>query len=159
MDETLGTRIKAARKALGLSQDKLAKVLEVATMTVSRWETGALAPERENVRRLAEALGKEPSWLEFGDARAASEDADAPHPAVEAYLDEHPDTDPGVAAELRVFFKRSAMPGIVRELIPATVKELRLQRLQAQADAPKPVGNRRTMAERDAEIRARKKGS
>jgi DNA-binding transcriptional regulator YiaG len=46
-----GAEIKFARKALGLTQARLAALLEVAPETVSRWETGAEAMSR--VSRLA----------------------------------------------------------------------------------------------------------
>lgn len=46
-----GAEIKFARKALGLTQARLAALLEVAPETVSRWETGAETMSR--VSRLA----------------------------------------------------------------------------------------------------------
>ncbi len=46
-----GAEIRFARKALGLTQARLAALLDVAPETVSRWETGAEAMSR--VSRLA----------------------------------------------------------------------------------------------------------
>jgi DNA-binding transcriptional regulator YiaG len=49
--EVGGAEIRFARKALGLTQARLAALLEVAPETVSRWETGAETMSR--VSRLA----------------------------------------------------------------------------------------------------------
>ncbi|MGH7268807.1 MAG: helix-turn-helix domain-containing protein [Polyangiaceae bacterium] len=46
-----GAEIRFARKALGLTQARLASLLEVAPETVSRWETGTETMSR--VSRLA----------------------------------------------------------------------------------------------------------
>lgn len=37
-------KIKQLRERLGLSQDKLGQLLDVHTMTVSKWERGVLTP-------------------------------------------------------------------------------------------------------------------
>lgn len=154
----MASRIAQLRREAGLSQEALARALDMSTKSVTRYESGEQRPSRPVRSRLARILGASEEYIEYGTIpRAPNDEAvDAPHPEVEAYLDQHPETDPADAGRLRVFFKQSAMPSVVREMIPATLKELRLQRLQAQADAPKPAGERRTMAERDAEIRARK---
>ena len=55
--ETLGERIRAARQAAGLSQEKLAEQLGLTRQAVTKWETGQSAPSTENLLRLAEVLG------------------------------------------------------------------------------------------------------
>ena len=55
--ETLGERIRAARQAAGLSQEKLAERLGLTRQAVTKWETGQSAPSTENLLRLAEVLG------------------------------------------------------------------------------------------------------
>ena len=40
MEETLGKRIAAYRKALGLTQDALAEQLGITAQAVSKWENG-----------------------------------------------------------------------------------------------------------------------
>ena len=55
--ETLGARIRAARQAAGLSQEKLAERLGLTRQAVTKWETGQSAPSTENLLRLAEVLG------------------------------------------------------------------------------------------------------
>ena len=49
----LGKRIAKHRKALGLSQEALGERLGVSRQAVSKWETGAAAPDMENLMALA----------------------------------------------------------------------------------------------------------
>jgi DNA-binding transcriptional regulator YiaG len=68
-----GSEIRFARKALGLTQARLAKLLEVAPETVSRWETGAEPISR--VSRLALlAVVRDPRGL----ARLEKDESAAP---------------------------------------------------------------------------------
>lgn len=53
---TTGRRIAAARKAAGLSQEKLAEVLECHVVTVSKLETGVMDLTMEWILRFADAL-------------------------------------------------------------------------------------------------------
>ena len=55
--QTLGERIRAARQAAGLSQEKLAERLGLTRQAVTKWETGHSAPSTENLLHLAEVLG------------------------------------------------------------------------------------------------------
>lgn len=55
--QTLGERIRAARQAAGLSQEKLAERLGLTRQAVTKWESGQSAPSTENLLRLAEVLG------------------------------------------------------------------------------------------------------
>ena len=55
--QTLGERIRAARQAAGLSQEKLAERLGLTRQAVTKWETGQSAPSTENLLHLAEVLG------------------------------------------------------------------------------------------------------
>ena len=54
--ETLGERIRAARQAAGLSQEKLAERLGLTRQAVTKWETGQSAPSTENLLHLAEVM-------------------------------------------------------------------------------------------------------
>lgn len=65
--DSIGKRIREARKALNLSQSKLSDMLDVKQSSVSDWERGATVPERRNVTAIARALSVSASWLEFGD--------------------------------------------------------------------------------------------
>lgn len=51
-------RVKLVRKQLGISQEKLAVLLEVSFATVNRWEQGKAMPNYRTVQRLI-ALCKE----------------------------------------------------------------------------------------------------
>jgi transcriptional regulator with XRE-family HTH domain len=65
--EHVGQRIREFRTSYGggsgISQDALAKGLDVASNTVSRWETGTYRPTIEDLERLARFFGK--SILDF----------------------------------------------------------------------------------------------
>ena len=45
--QDLGARIRAARQAAGLSQEKLAEQLGLTRQAVTKWETGQSAPSTE----------------------------------------------------------------------------------------------------------------
>jgi transcriptional regulator with XRE-family HTH domain len=51
-------RIRQARLNAGLSQEELAKKLQVTPRTIGRWETALAAPRGRNLRLLAEVTGK-----------------------------------------------------------------------------------------------------
>ncbi len=54
---TLGSRIAALRAAKGLSQEELARRMEVSRQSVSKWETDASVPELDKLLRLSEVFG------------------------------------------------------------------------------------------------------
>lgn len=54
---TLGQRIAQYRKAAGLSQETLGEQVGVSRQAVSKWETGAAAPDMENLIALARIFG------------------------------------------------------------------------------------------------------
>ena len=56
MNEMIGKRIRTARKAKGLSQEKLGEKLGVSFQAVSTWETGKNIPDPEHLPELAKAL-------------------------------------------------------------------------------------------------------
>lgn len=53
----IGKNIRAARKAVGLTQEELAQRLNVPFQSVSQWERGVRKPKIESLRRIAEAIG------------------------------------------------------------------------------------------------------
>ncbi len=59
----LGKRIRDARKAKGLTQERLAELLGIGTSNISYIETGKFSPSMENFEKLVEILGVEPSEL------------------------------------------------------------------------------------------------
>ena len=61
----LATRIRALRKALGLSQANFAERVGVDQSNVSRWENGAL-PDDAHIDRLAELADQHPAAFRYG---------------------------------------------------------------------------------------------
>ena len=62
-------RILKARNERGWSQAKLAAEINQAPTTISSWERGRTEPGREDVRRIAAALGVPLTQLELGERR------------------------------------------------------------------------------------------
>lgn len=86
----------------GLSQELLAQKLEVATNTISRWETGTYKPSLEDLDRLARFFGV--SILEFFPKANLPADEN-----VNALLRAAQQLDPGDVEELRRYaeFRRA----------------------------------------------------
>ena len=57
MEQTLGKRISANRKGLGLTQEQLAEKLGVTAQAVSKWENDQSCPDISILPRLAEVFG------------------------------------------------------------------------------------------------------
>ena len=57
MEQTLGKRIIAHRKKLGMTQDKLAEKLGVTAQAVSKWENDQSCPDITMLPKLAEIFG------------------------------------------------------------------------------------------------------
>ena len=57
MEQTLGKRIVANRKRLGLTQDRLAELLGVTAQAVSKWENDQSCPDITMLPKLAEIFG------------------------------------------------------------------------------------------------------
>jgi transcriptional regulator with XRE-family HTH domain len=54
---TVGGRIRALRRARGLTQDELALACAVSRSAVAQWETDRAGQLRDNITRIADALG------------------------------------------------------------------------------------------------------
>jgi len=63
---SLGERITELRTVCGLSQNQLAKAMEVSRQAVSKWETGQSTPDAMNMIRLAEVLETDVEYLITG---------------------------------------------------------------------------------------------
>jgi len=57
---SFGKRLKRLRRVKGLKQEAIAALAHVNQATVSRWESGAIAPPQETVQRLLHALNQIP---------------------------------------------------------------------------------------------------
>lgn len=62
----LSDNIRAARKALKMSQDELADAIGANRVTISRYETGSYLPSVPALEKLAKALNMTPSQLTGG---------------------------------------------------------------------------------------------
>lgn len=61
---TTGERIKAARKAAGLTQTELADKIGVKYSAIHKYESGMIVNlKRETISSIAKALDVKPSWL------------------------------------------------------------------------------------------------
>lgn len=69
----LPDRLKAARKAAGLTQDELVAIAECAPVTLSKLETGVNRPTFEVLVSLAHALNASPNYLSGWDDDGRSE--------------------------------------------------------------------------------------
>ncbi len=63
---SLGERITELRTASGLSQNQLARELDVSRQAVSKWETDQSAPDARNLIRLSELLDTDIEYLTTG---------------------------------------------------------------------------------------------
>ena len=63
---SLGERITELRKAAGMNQSDLARVMDVTRQAVSKWETGQSSPDAANLIRLAELLDTDIEYLTTG---------------------------------------------------------------------------------------------
>jgi transcriptional regulator with XRE-family HTH domain len=66
----VGENLCSARRAQGMTQRDLAKVIDTDAAQVSRWERGAVRPNDTTLARLAEALNVEFAWFFIEHARA-----------------------------------------------------------------------------------------
>jgi transcriptional regulator with XRE-family HTH domain len=58
-----GNRLKALREAKGYTQEKLAELINVASLQIYRWESGQRDPSSDTVARLARILGTTTDYL------------------------------------------------------------------------------------------------
>lgn len=63
---SLGERISELRSLCGLSQNQLAKAMEVSRQAVSKWETDQSTPDPLKMIRLAEVLETDIEYLSTG---------------------------------------------------------------------------------------------
>ena len=63
MSQSLGQRIRQARKASGMTQDQLAQGVPVSRQTVSSWENDRTQPDYETLQKIAELLNIEIAQL------------------------------------------------------------------------------------------------
>ena len=69
-EQTIGTRIEAARKKLGLTETDLARMIHTYSDPINDWECGICEVPANQIVPLANALGCEPMWLLTGETVA-----------------------------------------------------------------------------------------
>ena len=60
---TFGEKLQRLRKERGWSQERLAEEIPISRQAVSKWESGAAAPDTENVVRLSDIFGVSTDYL------------------------------------------------------------------------------------------------
>lgn len=68
--EELGARIKKVRKAVKLTQEKLAKKLGIAYPTLNKYERGHRTPGADILNKIAQITECSPGWLLSGEGEA-----------------------------------------------------------------------------------------
>jgi transcriptional regulator with XRE-family HTH domain len=71
---TVGARIRELRRARGLTQDALAAACNVSRSAVAQWETDRAGQLRENISRIAGALGSSVEHLLHGSTAATGDE-------------------------------------------------------------------------------------
>ena len=88
---TVGERIRAARKAKGLTQKQLGEACGIAEPTIRRYELGKLNPKYETLKKIAKPLGVEAHQLlpdkEFGNFFEAEKKLFYPTPPTHEEMD------------------------------------------------------------------------
>ncbi|MBF0622894.1 MAG: helix-turn-helix transcriptional regulator [Magnetococcales bacterium] len=71
-----GSRLRSARKRLGLNQAEFGEKSGIARDTISRYERDEFSPSAEVLAKMVKALGKDVTadWLLFGESKGISEE-------------------------------------------------------------------------------------
>ena len=73
LKKNIGKKIKVFRKKKGLSQDKLAEIINIEMKSLSRIESGHNYPQCENLIAICTALDIEPWQLYFSENKKEKE--------------------------------------------------------------------------------------
>lgn len=71
--DTIGARIRFARKLRGLTQEELAKHFSINRVSVAQWEGRGNSPEPDKIPELARLLTTTTDWLITGNGKVPSE--------------------------------------------------------------------------------------
>ena len=94
MNNTLGERIAGLRKERGMTQEDLARELNVSYQAVSKWENGISSPDISNIKQLAQFFCVSIDML-FGLEPLPAREAEPPMPPA---ADETPGTEEAPSA-------------------------------------------------------------
>ncbi|MEZ5896520.1 MAG: helix-turn-helix transcriptional regulator [Parvularculaceae bacterium] len=132
--DSIGERIRSARKAAGVNQATLAERVGVSQPAVANWESGVHDPRRLALAKIAEALGVSPEWLAGGARSAVERDT---HPAA-AYIRRPIQHTPVIsfADAARLLAEPQSDPhSVAQDYIPVTYGASRLFALFVDDDA------------------------
>ena len=76
MNQTIGQRIKQVLELRGMKQSALAEAVGTSPAAVTAWVTDRKPPRSENVEAIADVLGVEAGWLQFGKGLGPARDPD-----------------------------------------------------------------------------------
>lgn len=85
MSDSYGSRFKACRRALGLTQTEFAQKVDLTRSSIANIEADRQMSSIADVSRYADALGVDPAWLAFG--RVTIEGKPLPKPRTVAGAD------------------------------------------------------------------------
>ena len=91
----ISEKIMLCRKALGISQEELAALLNISRQAVSRWETGAAMPDTEKIIQLSRVFGVSTDYLLLDEVEEAKSEKQPEKPTVQEQpepQEEHGDT-------------------------------------------------------------------
>lgn len=92
----IGSRIKKARKAKGMTQIELGEIMGMTGQAVSKWEKGETVEPERTLSSFADALGVRLEWLKTGEEPMEREQTD--DELIDALTD-----DPFVATMVRSY--------------------------------------------------------
>ena len=72
--QDIGSRIRAARRDCGLTQDDFSDQVGVSRSAVAQWETGRSGQVTSNLSRIADVLHVSVEYLMYGDDKRAAGD-------------------------------------------------------------------------------------
>ena len=72
-------RLIELRKKAGLSQEKLAEMLDISRQAVSKWENGTTNPDINNIVQLGKVYDVSTDYILLGKTQEAEQSADLEH--------------------------------------------------------------------------------
>ena len=115
---TFGDRVAAARDALGLSEEELARKLGVKVKTIRAWEDDLAEPRANKLQMLAGVLNISFRWLLTGEG--AGVDAPQPEPALTPEVSTILTEIRAVRAQMTA---SSARVGVLEKLLQTALRE------------------------------------
>jgi transcriptional regulator with XRE-family HTH domain len=95
----ISEKIVLCRKALGISQEELAAMLNISRQAVSRWETGAAMPDTEKIIQLSRVFAVSTDYLLLDEVEEVKPEKQPEQPAVQERPEPQEQTDTAWAVE------------------------------------------------------------